>query len=453
MRRLVLTRSVVLRFAALVFLFQICSALLVLVIVHQLTEREMASASRSVASELREDLNAVYRDSGAADLAERVKAHLAEGRNPNAVILLTGPGGHACAGNLAAWPPNIAPGTPWKETVLFRSSRDDPERMVVSAERLPGGLQLLTGEVIESDLRFGGVMEEAILSALVLALPLALLAAWISARLIQARIASVVQTARAVETGDLERRVPIDGAGDVFEELGLAINAMLDRIDRLMGEMRLITDSLAHDLRSPLTRLKASLEKGLAADDGMALGQAMEEADILLSMLTTSLIVSRAEAGIGREHFRPADIAEMLSDLQEMYGPLAEENEVEIAARTSEPLVLPIHRELLGQAIANLIDNAMKYGGPHIMLRAEAIEAGARIIVADDGPGIAPEQRAQALRRFGRLDASRHSAGAGLGLSLVSAVARLHDGSLTLEDNQPGLRAVLTIKGVIASHA
>jgi signal transduction histidine kinase len=442
-------RSVIWRFGALVFLFQLLGAGLVLATVHQMTSRALEANSSALTRELQEEVTASYRTGGASAARAMIAARLADDGDGQSVMLLADPAGRPLAGNLGAWPPTVMPGEPWRVADLYRTESAAPERMGLLATRLPDGTRLLTGHVVESDLRFGGVMEQAMLSALLLALPLAALAAWLSARLIQSKVRTIVATAAAVETGEMDRRIPADGSGDAFEDLGRSINAMLDRIMALVSEMRLVTDGLAHDLRSPLTRLKAVLDRALSdvrdADARMALGRALEEVDILLSMLTTALLISRTEAGIGREGFADVDIAAMLRDLQEMYGALADERDVEIVVEAPDVLMARVHRELIVQALANLIDNALKYGGGHILLSARATASEITLGVADNGSGIAPDQREEALRRFGRLDAARHMSGAGLGLSLVAAVARLHGGALALGDNAPGLIVSLTI--------
>jgi signal transduction histidine kinase len=220
---------------------------------------------------------------------------------------------------------------------------------------------------------------------------------------------------------------------------------MLDKIEALVLELRLVTDGLAHDLRSPVTRLQSVIERAAARQKDPEVGAALEtvqqEAIGLQGMLTTAIQISRAEAGIGRDRFAPAELATVLDDLVEIYGPLAEDSGFTITAEAAPGLILPVHRELLGQALGNLIENALRYaeGGSRIALGASREDGAVAITVADDGPGIAAAQRQEALRRFGRLDPSRHAAGSGLGLSLVEAAARLHHGRIELGDAAPGL--------------
>lgn len=304
-------------------------------------------------------------------------------------------------------------------------------------------LRAITRAELESDPHLSHIVDRATGLALLLAVPLALFAAYAAVRIVKARVDDIVETAEAVRAGRLSRRVPLDGSADTFDRLGLTLNAMLDQTEALICELRIVTDGLAHDLRSPLTRLKVRLDHALhppdAAGQRAALIAAEAEADLLLAMLSTALQISRAEAGIGRDHFTPVDLGQLLHDLADLYQPLAEENGLRLRVETGKGPVLPAHRELLSQAVSNLIDNAFKYGAGPIRLAAGLTDKGGWIRVCDAGPGIAPADHAEALRRFGRLDPARSGLGAGLGLALVGAVARLHNGSIRLEDAGPGL--------------
>ncbi len=413
--------------------------------VRHLTRSEIADQAEDAASDLRDELSGVWLSGGQAAVRAAVDRRMTTDRLPLSVILLTDPRGRFVAGNIADWPPNVpAPGSATIE--IFRIGHSQPERMRVMATRLPDGSRMLAGHVIESELRVALAMEEAMGVGMAAAIVLAALAAWAAARMIERRLEDTVATAHAVAGGDLSRRVISKGGDDAFDALAQAVNAMLDRIALLMTELKVATDGLAHDLRSPLTRLRATLDRALAEsrDENarVAVGRALEEGDRLLAMLDTALRISRAEAGLGRDAFVDADLAEMVRDVADMFEPLAEDRGMTIRAEGPETLVARVHRELLGQAVANLIDNALKYGAGEITVR---VEPGPVLIVADDGPGIPEERRNEALKRFGRLDAARTESGAGLGLSLASAVAHLHGGTLALEDNAPGLRVRLTL--------
>lgn len=449
-------RSSTAGFIALVFALQISSAGLLLLVVNHVTAGELQLVALDVATELRDDLVSSYEDGGGLVAVQSfAQTRLAKASRDEAVILVADPTNHIVAGNLGAWPPDLQADGEWHAITLYRVNSDRPERMIASVTRLPDGSRVVAGHVVEGSLQLRAVFEEAMISVLLLALPIALLGALLAARVVNARVDRIAATVQAVRAGDLSRRVGLNGSGDAFEGLGAAINAMLDRIETLVTELRIVTDGLAHDLRSPLTRLRASLDRALLDTQDetavTALQSVSVEAESLLAMLTTALQISRAEAGIGRDRFVAVDLAAMLSDLVEVYGPLAEERGFRLESATSGDVVMSAHRELLGQALANLIDNAMKYAGTGggIRLRASRDEDMIEVGVADDGPGIPAERRDEALRRFGRLDPSRHIGGAGLGLSLVASVARLHGGDISLRDDAPGFEVVLRLPAAL----
>jgi signal transduction histidine kinase len=321
--------------------------------------------------------------------------------------------------------------------------------MGILVTNMPDGSRLLTGQIIENDRRLSRIVDRATGTALIFGLPLALFAAFAAVRIINARVNDIGETAKAVSAGQLSQRVWLDGSGDTFDRLAATLNAMLERIEALISELRIVTDGLAHDLRSPLTRLKVRLERAQVEDDEeplrTAIALAGEETDRLLGMLTTALQISRADAGIGRDHFVAADLGEMIRDIAELYEPLIEDKGFAMEVATGTGPVVAMHRELIGQAVGNLIDNALKYGADSIRIATGESDGMAWVDVLDRGPGIPEDQRTEALRRFGRLDPSRTGFGAGLGLSLVGAVARLHGGTIELGDAAPGLRVRLSI--------
>ena len=441
-------RSTLFRFVVLVFFLQLIGVGAVLVTVRELTRGAIAANAEADAEQLRDEMLDAWRQGGRDAMEQAVGRRSDLTRQPKSVVLLVDGAGRHLAGNLADWPPTV--GADARRTIeLYLIGRDTAERMRVIATPLAGGARLLTGHVIEGELRVAGAMEDAMLTGLVVAAVLAALVAWAAAAMIEHRLRAAVDTANAVAAGALEERVPREGGGDGFDDLAGSLNAMLDRIAALMAEIRLATDGLAHDLRSPLTRLRASLDRALRViddEDARAhVARALDEGDRLLAMLDTALRITRAEAGLGREAFVDTDIGAMLDDMAEVYGPVAEDRGMTIRADAPAGLVVRAHRELLGQAVANLVDNALKYGGGEIRLCAARDGDALAIEVADRGAGIPAERRAEALRRFGRLDAARGEQGAGLGLSLAAAVARLHGGTLDLADNRPGLAVRLAI--------
>jgi len=444
-----LARSVTARFVIVAFLVQLTVTGGILLFVQQSSERALAAEQKTLVTELRDDLVSAWHAGGDAGLRRIIDVRLEQAHASPPVILLATARQDPIRGNLGDWPTVIPAETDWQAIELYRTGSDRPELMGVSSITLPNGELLLAGHVISSSVRLARVNEEAITAALVIGVIFALLSALLIGRVLSNQIQGVVTTAREVGEGRLGRRVPTDGSGDAFDALGQSVNAMLDRIEALVSQLRMMTDGLAHDLRSPVTRIKVSLERAIIETEDETALAALErvsgEAETLLGMLSTALLISRAEAGIGRDRFVDTDIAALLEDLAEVYGPLAEDRGFEIAVEAEPGLHAPLHRELVGQALGNLIENATKYaeGGHHIVVRAAREGGGIALSVADDGPGIPEERWSEAMSRFGRLDPARHETGSGLGLSLVEAVARLHQGSFALEDAGPGLRAVI----------
>ncbi len=281
-----------------------------------------------------------------------------------------------------------------------------------------------------------------------------LIGAWLASR----RVEELTNTTRDVMAGDLTRRAPVRGEGDEFDALALAINAMLDRIERLMQSTRTAGDAIAHDLRSPLTRFRHRLESALEAApnsdaDREALRKALEEADRLLEMFSAVLRLARVESN-AEWRLDAVDATGILRELVEFYEPAAEEQGRSLHGEVSDGLRLRGDAGLFTQAVSNLIENALKYTpeGGHVEVRAiQRPDGRIEVVVADDGPGIAPADRERALERFVRLDSARTTPGAGLGLSLVAAVARLHRGGLHLRDgiggreDRKGLGAALVV--------
>jgi signal transduction histidine kinase len=241
------------------------------------------------------------------------------------------------------------------------------------------------------------------------------------------------------------------GTDDEFDRLARSLNEMLARIEELMTGMRVVTDSVAHDLRSPLTRLKARLELALAkpedpAEHGEALETALEETDGLLKMLSSLLEIARTEAGLDRGHMAAIDLGDMIDNLAELYEPAAEEKGLSLDVETASDAIVTGHRELLAQAASNLIENAIKFSdeGGSIDVQVRRVEGSTTLVISDRGPGIPEADRDAVLQRFVRLDSARSTRGTGLGLSLVAAVAKLHGATLEFGDNAPGLVVTLT---------
>lgn len=435
-------RSTTFRFAALVFLVQMAAAAVLVLGISALVRGQLRTDATRTVSVLRDDLAATYDAGGEMALAREIGVRTERRVTPGAVMLLVDPSGRRLAGNLDAWPPSIPPDV-YRDVTLYRSGHITPEPMRIAATRLRHGERLLVGEVTTGEVRALRLFARATLVALPLALIFAAFAAWAATRLIVGRLQDSLRALSGVAAGDLGRRVPPDPSRDAFAVLGEAINDALERVERLVTELRVATDGLAHDLKSPLTRLRVALERAAAAvaDPAArdATDRALAEADRLLALVQTALSITRAEAGIGRESFTKVDLSAELAAIAEIYAPLVEDAGRTLDVVAPGPRFERVHREMLAQAISNLIDNALKYGAGPITLSLCDEGTGTRIEVADRGTGIPPERRDEALRRFGRLDDARSGTSAGLGLSLAAAVAKLHGGELELDDAAPGL--------------
>ena len=315
-----------------------------------------------------------------------------------------------------------------------------------------GGRWLIVGRSLDLVQAEQHAIERALAVAILLSLLLGIGAGLVLAQYVGTRLGRIAAVIEAAGEGDLSRRVPVGGShADGFDRLAEQLNRMLQKLERVMGELRLVTDSLAHDLRSPLARLRTKTEQAvLIADPAQreaALGGLLVETDLVMRMLTIVIEISRSES-VSRDRFTLVEPAELVEEIADLYGPVAEEAGFAFTvAVEADPPAMRLHRELLSQAITNLIDNALKHAasGRQLTLRLTAGAHTIAIQVEDRGAGIAEADRALALKRFGRLDAARTTPGAGLGMALIEAVARLHDGRFELADNAPGLIARIVL--------
>jgi signal transduction histidine kinase len=331
-----------------------------------------------------------------------------------------------------------------------------------------GGLTLVVARDIEDQRQLAAGIGRLALLSFGLLCALGVGAGILISRSMVSRIDKVTETSRQIMAGDLSRRIPLTGSGDELDRLSEGLNAMLARIEELLAALREVSDNIAHDLKTPLNRLRNRAEAALRSSDAVThregLAKTIEEADELIRTFNSLLLIARLEAGAAAESMMPVDLAEVIGDVAELYEPVAEEAGLHLAVATEPGLCTVANRELVGQAVANLVDNAIKYSAatgvlvaagaapappqrpaPEICVALKRAGDAIEIAVSDRGPGIAAEERERALQRFVRLEKSRSRPGAGLGLSLVAAVARMHGGTVRLEDNAPGLRAVLAI--------
>jgi hypothetical protein len=273
------------------------------------------------------------------------------------------------------------------------------------------------------------------------------------------RVDAMTETTRTIMRGDLGGRLPVAGTGDELDRLAENLNLMLERIEALMHGLKEVSDNIAHDLKTPLTRLRNRAEQALRSGKNeteyrAALDSTIEESDGLIRTFNALLMIARAESGQARDDMSEFDAAEIAHDIGELYEPLAEEKGIALKVEADTPTPLKGNRELISQALANLVDNSIKYAEPRDSINGapaqiivRALSEGDRILltVADSGPGIPEADRSRVVERFVRLEQSRSQPGSGLGLSLASAVARLHGGELTLTDNQPGLKSIIAL--------
>ncbi|MEQ8355845.1 MAG: HAMP domain-containing sensor histidine kinase [Kiloniellaceae bacterium] len=411
----------------------------------------------TIQSEIR-GLAEQYRNEGLGRLVEVIHERSGPGGAAENVYLLASPSFQPLAGNLTSWPGDAVGVDGWMEVRLGR--RDDPsgDLHIVRGRAfdLAGGYHLFVGRDTVERGNFRDTVVGALAWALLPALGLGLIGGALIGRYSLRRVDAVRAAGADIVGGDLSRRVPLTGSGDEFDRLAATINEMLTRIETLMAGMRLVTDSLAHDLRSPLTRARSSIEMALRRDEDSdtyrrALEQTATELETILRTFDSLINIAQAETGVNRLPFDDVDLSALAGDLQEVYQPIAEEAGLDLVCEIAPNIAVEGHRQLLAQALANLLDNAVKYSPPSGRITFTLVCGGAStavLSIADSGPGIPPEARGRVLERFVRLDDSRGTPGSGLGLSLVAAVAKLHGTDLTLGDNGPGLNVSLTFRQV-----
>jgi signal transduction histidine kinase len=409
-----------LRIALLAGLLALVSNLAVIGFIHWRTHDEAVTEVRQQVVEQGKVLSDVYRSGGKAALTDAIQDTIAYA-DPDTAVALLEADGRQQLGNLASLPADsLQEG--YRNGFLRLRGQPTPRMGAIITHRLPTGQWVLSGRIVGEELALRETLERSLLVALLLAALLGLACGAILAHYVGGRIGDITAVANRISRHDLSRRVPLSGTGDAFDRLGQQINAMLDRIGGLMEELRMLTDSLAHDLRSPVSRLRAAAhaaaETGDPTEQEELLGSVIRQADSLMRILSTVLEITRSEALTGRKQFGWFDLGELAAELAEMYDPLAEEAGARIEYHNPARAV-PLfgHRQLLAQAISNLIENAVRYGaeGGEIHIDVTNGSKQMRIEIADRGPGIPGELRGEALRRFGRLDSSRSKEGAGLG--------------------------------------
>ena len=391
-----------------------------------------------------------YEQRGTPGVAAIISERVRKDPGGRTVYLLTDPLRRPLVGNLSKWPTVAPDASGWIEFEL--QDRDAPDGEVYLARARPfvllDGLNLLVGREVRELVRTRDMAINAVIWGSAITLALALAGGIAMSRSTTRRIEAINQTSREIADGALDRRIPTLGTDDEFDRLAIQLNEMLDRNQSLMEGLRHVTDNIAHDLRTPLSRLRQTLESldenGLSKTGRTTrIDRAIAEADGLLSVFNALLRITQIEAGGRRENFATIDIGELLRDVAELYEPVAEEKNLSFSLRCDETTGIEGDRDLLFQAIANLADNAVKYAPPGGSVTMHAADR--TVTVSDTGPGIPEEAFEEVFLRFHRLETARSTPGSGLGLSLVKAVANLHNGGVKLEDNCPGLKAILTV--------
>ena len=413
-------------------------------------QSDAMEAARRETIEQADALAEVYQRGGDRILAQAIGRALAPADVTQVLGILDGRGKRAVGVGPGQFGPPLQP-------TRFQVARLGAEGLWAERDtgyslRPIGQRWLLVGRNLDLIAAEQQAIERALALAVSLSLALGIIEALILARYVSGRLDAIAGVVDAAGEGDLSRRVAMAAGGqDAFDRLAQRLNATLDKTERLMGELRVVTDSLAHDLRSPLARLRAKTEQAVTLPDCQAREAALSgllvETDLVLRMLTMVMEISRSES-VPRDHFTEVSPAALVDEIADLYGPVAEEAGLRFSVLMGEaPSAMVLHRELLSQALGNLIDNAVKHAasGGTLVLRLARAAGEVAISVEDRGPGISDRDRAEALKRFGRLDAARSTPGAGLGMALIEAVAKLHGGRFELADNRPGLVARIVV--------
>jgi signal transduction histidine kinase len=392
-----------------------------------------------------------YETRGGEALRQEVQQLLVDGiEQDTEVYLLVTPDGRRVAGNIYGWTMKAAPLGSLTDLAVMRNGRPSLSRLL--PQLLPDGSILVVGRDMQDQREIERLVWHALLVGGAVALLLAIGGALLFRRQLEHKVSAIRRTALEIEAGDLSRRIPISDVEDEFERLNRDINSMLDRIEHLMDGVRHVSNAIAHDLRTPLGRIRSRLEEALRPGNSTAqlagtAGFAIQQVDELIRMLDRLLQIAEAESGAHRQSFAPVPLAPVVSDVVELYDATAEAEGITLVSEIEGRPVVLGDKNLLTSALVNLTDNALKYAGSGATVRVRATQDRDTVsmIVQDDGPGIPPAERSRVTERFYRLDQSRSLPGNGLGLSIVAATTSLHWGKLDLEDAMPGLIARIVL--------
>ena len=432
-------------------------AVLLIVFVGQRSTDILVDQARTTIAQEVNFLRRVYERGGVPLLFRQVSR---KARQPGAnLFLITDGEGRILSGNVREIDDEVLGKLGWTEEPFHYHRFEGEDGMdraylaTAQVNRLPNGMRLLVGRDVEEARRLSRVLNQALQIALILMVVGALLAWLLVGRQALRRIDALSVSSDRIMSGDREARLPVGRSGDEFDRLSERINAMLERINRMNAGLKQVADSIAHDLKTPLTRLRNRAESALAGErDDEQLRAIISEADQLIATFNALLTISQVEAGARPADFQPVRLDRIASDIHELYEPVAEEAGMALELDVLDKGTVMGSRELLAQAVTNLVENAIKYGaedanasGPRVVIGLVTRGPHTILSVSDNGPGISEQDRDRVTQRFVRLDESRNRPGTGLGLSLVKAIAQMHGGQLRLGDAKPGLRVEIVL--------
>jgi signal transduction histidine kinase len=446
-----LIRSAGIRFA---LVYAVVFGLSAMAMAYYLWYSTVGLLDRQVQVAIHNDADALsdhYVFGGLPSLISAINTRMSDPVDEDDIYLVLDPLGNRITGNINQWPVGVNQANTWYQLPIVVRNHQTVQ-CLLRAYALDGGFQLLVGRDVRASAELRHVLQNGLLWAIGLMFALGMVGAMVIRTLFRRIIRDISTTTRAISRGDLTRRVAKSGDGDEFDELAEIINDMLERISRLMDGVRQVSNSIAHDLRTPITRARTRLEDAslhAETDDDLrgAIDRATQDLDGIVGVFEALLRIAEIEAGSSRAAFAEVDLNPLLRDIDELYRAVAEERQLNLATSIYGYLPLLGDKQLIQQAVANLLDNALKFSPPHATIWFDArVDHGMiEISIADHGPGIAEADRNRATERFFRAESARSTAGSGLGLALVSAVAQLHNGTLRLTDNNPGLRAIIAM--------
>jgi signal transduction histidine kinase len=397
-------------------------------------------------------LHDAYQRSGRDGLVALINERISDKSFADNVYSLVDPSLTVLGGNLKAWPSMVTAASGWTE---FRAREPFPSAtnqplLRAMVETFPSGDRLLVGRDISDLDSFADHIKTAVISAAALIFALAGMASILVTRRTVGRIESINATSRAIMLSGLDKRIPLRGTNDEWDRVAENLNLMLDRIETLMGEVKQVSDNVAHDLRTPLTRMRGRLERAYHAErigenDQLLIGDTIADLDAVLRIFSSLTRIAQIETQARKGAFRTVNLVEIASEVVELYDAAAEQDGTCLTVVGDREVLATGDRDLIFDAIANLVDNAIKHGraGGHVVVANEIIDGEPVVSIADDGSGIPADQYEHVFKRFYRLEHSRYTPGNGLGLSLVAAVARLHGARIEMLDNSPGLKLKL----------